>query len=67
MLILDHSSGVCCENQVDRARLAESMEAWGFVEAETPERSEFSLEGPYGGSPRGFGRSTGVLTWPNSD
>ncbi len=53
--------------KVDRARLAESFEAWVFVVADIPESSEHQLQGPYFGAPRGFGRSTGVLTWPNSD
>jgi hypothetical protein len=53
--------------KVDRARLAESWEAWVFVVADIPESSERQLQGPYFGAPRGFGRSTGVLTWPNSD
>jgi hypothetical protein len=52
---------------VDRARLAESYEAWVFVVADIPESSEHQLQGPYFGAPRGFGRTTGVLTWPNSD
>jgi hypothetical protein len=53
--------------KVDRERLGESWEAWVFVVADIPESSEHQLEGPYFGAPRGFGRSTGVLTWPNSD
>lgn len=53
--------------QVDRARIAESWEAWVFVVADIPTSAEFQVEGPYFGAPRGFGRSTGVLTWPNSD
>lgn len=53
--------------KVDRARLAESWEAWVYVVADVPESSEFQLQGPYFGAPRGFGRSMGVLTWPNSD
>jgi hypothetical protein len=53
--------------KVDRSRLPESLEAWVFVVADIPERAVFELYGPYSGAPRGFGRSTGVLTWPNSD
>ena len=53
--------------KVDRTRLTESFEAWVFVVADIPESSEHQLQGPYFGAPRGFGRSTGVLTWPNSD
>jgi len=53
--------------KVDRTRLAESFEAWVFVVADIPDSSEHQLLGPYFGAPRGFGRSTGVLTWPNSD
>jgi hypothetical protein len=53
--------------KVDRARLSESWEAWVFVVADIPESSDHQLQGPYSGAPRGFGRSTGVLTWPNSD
>jgi hypothetical protein len=53
--------------KVDRARLAESWEAWVFVVADVPESSEHQIEGPYFGAPRGFGRSTGILTWHNSD
>jgi len=50
--------------KVDRARLAESAEAWVFVVADIPESAELRLEHPYSGAPRGFGASTGVLTWP---
>lgn len=51
--------------KVDRARIADSFEAWIFVVAEISETSD--EEPRHFGAPRGFGRSAGVLTWPNSD
>jgi hypothetical protein len=56
-----------CYLKVDRTRLSESCEAWVFVVADIPESSQRDPEDSYLGSPRGFGRSTGVLTWINSD
>jgi hypothetical protein len=54
--------------KVDRARLQESAEAWVFVIADTPsDVTEFSPGMDYFGSIFGFGITTGVLTWPNSD
>lgn len=53
--------------KVDRARLSECWEAWVHVLIDTPERDEQSLSGPYFGPVYGFGTTTGVLTWPNSD
>lgn len=54
--------------KVDRARLGESLEAWVFVVAETQDDTADRLRGPdYFGAVFGFGRVSGVLTWPNSD
>lgn len=52
---------------VDRARLAESWEAWIYVLIDSPEYNEPSLSEPYFGPFYGFGKAKGVLTWRNSD
>jgi hypothetical protein len=53
--------------KVDRARLADSLEAWVFVTAEISNSDVRRHDDVEAGCPRGFGRSTGVLTWINSD
>lgn len=48
--------------KVNRARLAESYEAWIHVLIDEPEISSIA-----GGVIEGFGKCEGILTWPNSD
>lgn len=47
---------------VDRSRLHESWEAWVHVIIDSPDGGDAGK-----GSVHGFGRTRGVLTWPNSD
>lgn len=53
--------------RVDRKRLSESFEAWVHVIAVTQEAVDPNTPSDYHGSVFGFGTTTGVLTWPNSD
>lgn len=53
---------------VDRARLAESWEAWIYVLIDQiPNSFDTNTQEAYSGPLYGFSGSRGVVTWPNSD
>ncbi len=45
---------------IDRTKLKKSMEAWVYVDIKENEHDTFRLF-------KGFGKTKGILTWPNSD
>jgi Family of unknown function (DUF6210) len=53
---------------VDRARLADSWEAWIYVRiGHVPDSVNTTDQDRYSGALYGFSGSQGVITWPNSD